>query len=832
MTVIFGMFFLVPVLGFLVFAVRYDIIQDEYLPLYILSVLVFSFLGFFMLRNIFDEIRAISKTVSRELPVANPRDETLSSEDELDLIVSSFRILEQRLIDTLARLDDKTANIAALKDLSELCYMTFNYEDLLSITLERALRLVEADVGSVMIVDERRESFVIVASIGLGEYGKKGSIIPFEDSVAKYAVINHSPLLVEDIEKDMRFARKSRSHYCTKSFICMPLKTMNDVIGVITISRRKFDAPFKETDVDVLTPLIGNAAFTYDNLRLNEKNKILQENVRTLAHLFEAMNARLPEEELRRMVMQEARRLLGVDLIVLLEQDCPGSDLLIMVDFSSSFPLNFKKGAFYRCRHTVFEKVFRQNVYHFVDLDDPGEIPEELFYLPGVLSCLIVPLRTEGVPTGVILIYNIDKKQWRQMAPLVDLVRETASLLLQHNRMISYVQRRTRELETLRLISDALFSFTMDRTKMMDYTMTMIKSALNVEAGFLALVEEGKIKFVSALHLDLDALNSLSLGLGEDIVGYVAHRGLSVLTNDARHHPHYLPVMDTALGFSARSALAVPIITQGKVAGVLMVFNKTTGPFNEEDREMLTTIAVHICIALDNARLYEESLTMTEKEREIRYVFQKFLPSEIAERIIQGEDKGHPVVEEYRTITFLNIDIRRFSQVTKRLGTQKSVALMNDFFAMMGEIVFEQGGRVDKYLGDGLLALFGAPTAGPGDADKAIRAAIAMKKVMPRFNEMCTANFGISLTMGISVHTGEAVVGSVGFHKKMDYTALGDSVNFVFKLQNLCKLWPNEILVSEATLRAAQSFYDVEQVGEFEVDPDVVPHMRIYRLLT
>ncbi|MCX7635811.1 MAG: GAF domain-containing protein, partial [Syntrophales bacterium] len=275
-----------------------------------------------------------------------------------------------------------------------------------------------------------------------------------------------------------------------------------------------------------------------------------------------------------------------------------------------------------------------------------------------------------------------------------------------------------------------------------------------------------------------------------------------------------------------------PLITQGKVLGVLSALNKTTGPFTEEDLEMLKTIAANICIALENARLYEESLAMAEKEREIRSIFQRFLPAEIADRIIRGDDAEHPIVEEYRTVTFLNIDIRGFSQATKRMGTQKSVALMNDFFAMMGEIVFEEGGIVDKYLGDGFLALFGVPTAGPADADKAIRSAMAMKRVMPRFNEMCVANYGISLTIGISVHTGEAVVGNVGFHKKMDYTAIGDSVNFVFKLQNLCKSWPNEILISETTLHAAQSSYDVEQVGEFDVDPGTTPHVRIYRLLT
>lgn len=137
------------------------------------------------------------------------------------------------------------------------------------ITLERALKLTGADVGSVMILNRpKRDAFTIEVGIGLGDFGEKGAIIPFDKSIAKYAVINKSPLLVEDIETDSRFGRQSRPHYSTKSFICMPLKAINDVIGVLTVSRRKSEVVFRQSDVDTLTPLLSNAAFTYDNLRL------------------------------------------------------------------------------------------------------------------------------------------------------------------------------------------------------------------------------------------------------------------------------------------------------------------------------------------------------------------------------------------------------------------------------------------------------------------------------------------------------------------------------------------------------------------------------------
>lgn len=148
----------------------------------------------------------------------------------------------------------------------------------------------------------------------------------------------------------------------------------------------------------------------------------------------------------------------------------------------------------------------------------------------------------------------------------------------------------------------------------------------------------------------------------------------------------------------------------------------------------------------------------------------------------------------------------------------------------MGEIVFKHHGIVDKYLGDGFLALFGAPVSSPSDADNAISAALEMQKAMEGVADYLQKRFGASLTMGVSVHTGEVVVGNIGFEKKMDYTVIGDSVNFVFKLQSLCKPWPNGILVSERTYYACQSTLNVEEVSNYVMDSDT-EKMKIYRVI-
>nr|HPK53901.1 adenylate/guanylate cyclase domain-containing protein [Smithellaceae bacterium] len=293
---------------------------------------------------------------------------------------------------------------------------------------------------------------------------------------------------------------------------------------------------------------------------------------------------------------------------------------------------------------------------------------------------------------------------------------------------------------------------------------------------------------------------------------------------------HFSGVFDKISGFKTRSVLCVPMISGGKVTGVIEVLNKVDGVFDENDCYLLQSIATSVTIALENARLYRETVAMAENERSIRNMFQKFVPKEVVDKIILGTMDGKPLVDEYKNMTLLNIDIRGFSKFSKNLGPQKTVAFLNYFFSTMGEIVFKHHGIVDKYLGDGLLAIFGAPVSSAADADNAIAAALDMQHSLAGINEHFEGSFNMLLSTGISIHTGEVVVGNIGFDKKIDYTVIGDPVNFVFKLQTMCKKWPNSILITEKTRDAAKIPVNVEEAGTFEVDA-TMGKLKIFRLL-
>ena len=239
LNLIFGLFFSFPVLGFILFSIKYDMLKDEYIPLFFLGILICSFVGFSILKNLFDKIANISEQMSHTYITDLSGDQLQYDADELHNIVQSFSAIEKQFNNTFRQLKKRTSEISILKELSELCYVTFDTEEILHVTLERSLLLTDSDLGSILTLEKTEpKSFVVKATVGLGKFVKSGDRIDFETSIAKYAVINKSPLVVEDIEKDSRFGRENLAHYGTKSFVCMPIKTSKEIFGVLTISSK------------------------------------------------------------------------------------------------------------------------------------------------------------------------------------------------------------------------------------------------------------------------------------------------------------------------------------------------------------------------------------------------------------------------------------------------------------------------------------------------------------------------------------------------------------------------------------------------------------------
>jgi class 3 adenylate cyclase/putative methionine-R-sulfoxide reductase with GAF domain len=827
LNIIFGLFFLFPVIGFIYFGYKHDMLTDKFVPLFFLGVLLFSFVGFVILKNLFDQIKQISENVSKNVVLDHSGEKLQAGTDELQNIIESFTTIRAQFGNTFRQLEKKASEISILKELSELCYVTFDPEEILYVTLERALLLTNSNLGSVLTLENKGiKQFVVKASVGLGEFVKLGDRIDFDSSIAKYAVINKSPLVVKDVEKDRRFGRTNLSHYGTKSFVCMPIKTSKEIIGVLTLSCRDEAKIYSQDDIEALTPLLSNAAFTYENLRLINENDQSALQLKSIEKIFKIINSSFRDSELIQAVLNEVRSVVHYDLAVVMTIDYERPGHLTIFDLLTSGPTNLAKGATYFCQGTIIEKVLKQENTVIIDdnsslvqeLEKDGQVilyndlEKELFVNQDRKTCLITPLKTDGVVTGILALSAKTPGLLKDVRNLMEWIANGLSIAIERNRLSAAVVKRNRELDSIKQIGSTLASSTFDIDKVLKYTMDMIRVLMNVEAGSLWFLETDRLEFAVAFNTKVKLKKKFRLKLGQGIAGYAATRGESIIENDAQRSPHFAPELDKLTGFETRSALCVPMISKGKVIGVIEVLNKINGDFSVNDEDLLQSIATSVSIAIENARLYKESVSLAEHERGLRRMFQKFVPKQVLDSIIHGEETGKGVIEETKTLTLLNIDIRGFTELAMEMGPQKTVELLNSFFSAMGGIVFKYNGIVDKYLGDGFLAIFGAPVSTNKDADNAAAAALEMKKSLANVNKKFIKEIGASINIGISVHTGEVVVGNIGFDKKMDYTVIGDAVNTVFRLQELARSYPNGIIIGENTCRAAQNRLKVRDI--------------------
>ncbi|MDX2440558.1 MAG: GAF domain-containing protein [Desulfobacterales bacterium] len=840
LNIIFGLFFLFPVFGFIYFAYKYDILTDKFVPIFFMVVLVFSFFGFVILKSLFDKIKNISEKMADSVIDGVSEDHLKTGADELQNIIHSFTAIKNQFATTFKQLEKKGSEISILKELAELCYVTFDPEEILYVALERSLMLTNSDIGSVLTLEKSEpKEFVVKASVGLGEYVKLGDRIKFETSIAKYAVINKSPLIVKDVEKDRRFGRVNLEHYGTKSFVCMPIKTSKAIIGVLTLSRKDDHKEYSQDDIEVLTPLLSNAAFTYENIRLLKENEQGSLQLKSIEKIFKVINSSFRDSELVQAILNEIHTVVAFDIAVVMTQDENMPGYLTVSDLMATGPTSISKGDYYSPKGSVIEKVLKQESTIIVDdknlseeepeIDSIGNVSnkleKELFAESIGGSCLITPLKTDSVVTGILALYAKKPDIFYNVQNVVEWVANGLSIAIERSRLTASVLKRNQELDSIKQIGRALASSTFDISKVLKYTMDMIRVIMNVEAGSLLFLDNEELELAVAFNVKVKIRKKFRLKIGQGIAGHVAASGESIIVNDTKESPHFFAGVDKHTGFKTKTVLCVPMISQGKVLGVIQVLNKKKGGFSLSDEDLLQSIAASVSIAIENARLYKEKVSMADHERSIRRMFQKFVPKEVLETIIDGEETGKGLVEEFKKLTLLNLDIRGFTELAMEMGPQKTVFLLNSFFSVMGNIVFKYNGIVDKYLGDGFLAIFGAPVSSIKDADNALMAALEMKDSIKEVNNNFEKELGTSVNIGISIHTGEVVVGNIGFEKKMDYTVIGDAVNTVFRMQEFTKSYPNGIIIGDNTRKDAGARLKVRKINKS------LGELKLYELL-
>jgi len=203
------------------------------------------------------------------------------------------------------------------------------------------------------------------------------------------------------------------------------------------------------------------------------------------------------------------------------------------------------------------------------------------------------------------------------------------------------------------------------------------------------------------------------------------------------------------------------------------------------------------------------------KERDkLRSTFGKYMTASVMEHLLAGKVS---LGGESLDVSVLFTDIRGFTTISEKMDPQQLVALLNEYFTEMVSIVMQEDGVVDKYIGDAIMAVFGAPVPKPGDAVHAVRAAVRMRHSLQVLNRSLEARGLPVLKTGIGIHTGPVVAGNIGSEQRMEYTVIGDAVNLASRLETSTKELGVEVLVSEQTYELTKHAIDARPVREITV---------------
>jgi adenylate cyclase len=211
------------------------------------------------------------------------------------------------------------------------------------------------------------------------------------------------------------------------------------------------------------------------------------------------------------------------------------------------------------------------------------------------------------------------------------------------------------------------------------------------------------------------------------------------------------------------------------------------------------------------------------KERDkLRTTFGKYMTAAVIEHLLAGKVA---LGGESLKVTILFTDIRSFTTISEKMDPQELVGLLNEYFTEMVTIVMSEGGVVDKYIGDAIMAVFGAPVPKPEDAVNAVRAAVKMRGALRGLNVRLAERGLQTLRTGIGIHTGEVVAGNIGSEKRMEYTVIGDAVNLASRLESNTKELGVNVLISEDTYELTKHVVEARAVREITVKGRKAPVM-------
>ena len=351
-------------------------------------------------------------------------------------------------------------------------------------------------------------------------------------------------------------------------------------------------------------------------------------------------------------------------------------------------------------------------------------------------------------------------------------------------------QRTVDKLKILLQVSKEL-SCPDESDKLLEKILALLFQIVRVDRAVILMVNEetGELEYKAAKFRPGIPIDN-QVFYSKNITNFVYQNGEAFLTADACTDERF-DSPESLLFQGIHSSMCVPMKPREQVIGVLYVDNLSmANVYHDEDLEFLTTLVNTAASAVENAQLYEKMHT----EEVMRAKLESFFPQSVRKKL---QEEGQLEIIDTE-VTALFCDISGFTEMSSRMEPRQVIEMLNEYFKVMVEdIVFEYEGTLEKYIGDALLAIWGAPYQLPDDADKALKAAIAMQWAIRSLNEQWKERRNLEIKIHIGLNTGKVAAGNIGSPSMIQYAAIGDTTNVTSRICSAAI--EDQILISQST---------------------------------
>jgi adenylate cyclase len=659
-----------------------------------------------------------------------------------------------------------------LLEVSRRCALKQTLDGLLHELVEMTSRELDCDRGTLFLNDPGTSE--LYSRVAQGNLTHEIRILN-STGFAGHAFNTGESIITADPYSDERFnpSVDERTGYRTASMVCVPVRTLaGETIGVMQCLNKRNGA-FTRDDLELLSEMTSQAAIALQSHQYVEQIEKIRIKETAFLELVSEISTEFDLSAILVRVVKETTRMLNAERATIFLHD-PATGTLFSRVSSGSEISEIRFASHLGIAGAVFTSGESMNIpYAYADLRfNPAFDKQTGFFTRSILCVPIV---------------NKDDK----VIGVSQMLNKRGGIFTDEDeqRLKAFTAQIAIALENSKLFDDV--------RRMKDYTDSMLQSMSN---GVITLDPRNAVVTCNASGGRIwscapDSLVGKALGtlIGDDSKWLAGEIEKVVSTRVSEVFPD---VSLTLAGTEKSVNLTImPLLTDGGSAdiGTMLMFDDISS-----EKRMMSTMS-------------------------------RYMDPVIASRLLDG--KGTEMLGGLSTeATVMFTDIRGFTAITEEFGAQGTVSFLNEYFSLMVECIANEGGMLDKFIGDAIMACFGLPMPHNDDPDRAVRAAIAMVRRLWDWNVERRAIGLKTVDMGIGINTDSVVSGNIGSPRRMDYTVIGDGVNLASRLESACKAYSARILISETTASGLNGTYRMRDIDLVVVKGKTTP-VRVYEVL-